>query len=242
MKFVATAVLIPNQAFLQGKVDVNPQKIVQLLTASGLEVKKVTVLEEDVNQIAGELQTSTQLYDIVIVVLNQDTQSVGQALASITSQEVTTFTDQPWPKAVKLLKAESVPPVPYFQRIFILTSTAIDDQLNLVLKRHLQQYSNEPLYSKQFQVIVNGNRKQIVETISTDVLSVSFGGPTNGDSAEGTSITLKAKDMESVVKGEVYLRNLLGENVLGSKLLDGGTDLIYQSEDEHIQQSILVSV
>ncbi|KAH1010842.1 FAD synthase [Dendroctonus ponderosae] len=241
MKFASAAVLIPSQAFLEGQVDVtlNPRKIVQLLTDSGLEVKKVTVLEEDVHQLAGELQTFTQLYDIVIVVLNGDTQCASQALANITSQEVSRFTDQLWPKAVKLLRAEAVPPVIYLQRIFIVTAAAIDDQLNLILKRHIQQYSKEPLYSKQFQVIVNGNRKHI-EALSTDLLSVSFGSPTNADNEGCTSITLKAKDFESVVKGEIYLRNLLGQNMLASKLLDDGTDLIYQSEDEHIRQSILV--
>lgn len=252
MKFESAGVIIPHDPFLLGEVELSQclEKIAKCLKCTGFELKKISILEENDRSVGSELKLFTKLYDIVVVLWNGSKQCVSESLANITLQDTVRLSSfegdhnsNIWPVSCKLLKSNSgnsVCPVIYLQRIFIVRSDVIDKQLNFILKQHLEHYRSEAVYLKNFYVTLNGSKQQL-ETMNNENLSITI-RKANGDKVEHDMVILAAKIFETVVNGEIFLRNTLDPDILlHSSWVSQMADLIYQSDDKHIQLSIEVS-
>lgn len=230
MKLSQAAVLVPFDNVLSGETNVSPhlKATFACLNSENIQVKKVSIVEENVNLISNELRLLSKIFDLVIVLSRQDTQTlISQALVEVTSQDATKVVDSSgvqWPGSVKLIKS-----IIYVQRIFIIYCDSFEEQLNHLLG-HLRQYQRGTVFTKVFSVNLNGSKKYLDDikknvnfTVSNDVL------------------TIQADTLDDVVQGELLLQNVLGGDVLSSKWINESSDLIYQSTDTHIRQSIEVS-
>lgn len=230
MKLSQAAVLVPFDNVLSGETNVSPhlKATFACLNSENIQVKKVSIVEENVNLISNELRLLSKIFDLVIVLSRQDTQTlISNALVEVTSQDATKVVDSSgvqWPGSVKLIKS-----IIYVQRIFIIYCDSFEEQLNHLLG-HLRQYQSSTVFTKVFSVNLNGSKKYLDDikknvnfTVSNDVL------------------TIQADTLDDVVKGELLLQNVLGGDVLSSKWINESSDLIYQSTDTHIRQSIEVS-
>lgn len=252
MKFESAGVIIPHDPFLLGEVELSQclEKIAKCLKCTGFELKKISILEENDRSVGSELKLFTKLYDIVVVLWNGSKQCVSESLANVTLQDMVRLPcyegdhiSTTWPVSCKLLKSNngnSVCPVIHLQRIFIVRSDRIDKQLNFILKQHLEHYRSKEIYIKNFYVALNGSKKQL-ETLNNENLSITV-RKANGDKVEHDMVILAAKTFETVVSGEILLKNTLGSDILlYSSWVSQMADLIYQSDDKHIQHSIEVS-
>ncbi|KAL1516894.1 hypothetical protein ABEB36_000730 [Hypothenemus hampei] len=249
MKLEAAAVLVPNNQCLQGELDLTVflKKINSCLKATGIQKSKISVVEENVKSVAFELNLLSKLYDIVIIIQNPGTKYMSEALAYISSQELVHLDDLEdsngqslWPISTKLLKANSIPPIIYLQRMFILDSNSLEHQLNYILKDHLAHYNTKISYSKLFYVNLKESKKYL-DIIQNDHITITLEEThsTTKDNELGI-LQLTAKDFESIVIGEKLLRHVLDSNIFSSKRIDYMSDLIYSSNDIHIRNAIMI--
>ncbi|XP_066256332.1 uncharacterized protein [Euwallacea similis] len=245
MKLESAALLIPCNSALKGEVYHSPQvlKVAHLLKFTGFTLQKISIVEENEKHIAPELELLTKLYDIVIVLTIDRAECVGQALAAATLQDLVDFKDlEPyaaikWPAAVKLLKSDSSCPIIYIQRIFILISKYLDEQLNQ-MEPYLRHYQADCKFSKVFTVNLNGSKRHLEPLKNNDNFSIIFEKKSTINMVEHGELTLVAKNLKSLVKGELLLGNALGSDILSSRWVDDMSDLIYHSSDTHIRESI----
>lgn len=229
MKLSQAAVLVPFDNVLSGETNVSPhlKATFACLNSENIQVKKVSIVEENVNLISNELRLLSKIFDLVIVLSRQDTQTlISQALVEVTSQDATKVVDSSgvqWPGSVKLIKS-----IIYVQRIFIIYCDSFEEQLNHLLD-HLRQYQRGTVFTKVFSVNLNGSKKYLDDIKKNVNFTVS-----------NDMLTIQADTLDDVVKGELLLQNVLGGDVLSSKWINESSDLIYQSTDTHIRQSIEV--
>lgn len=230
MKLSQAAVLIPFDNVLRGESNVSSHLKATFsgLNSENIQVKKVSVVEENVHLISNELQLLSKIFDLVIILSRQETQTlISKALVEITSQEATKVVDSSgvqWPGSVKLIKS-----IIYVQRVFIICCDQFEEQLNHLLG-HLRQYQSSTVFTKVFSVNLNGSKKYLDDIKKNVNFTVS-----------SNILTIQADTLDDVVKGELLLQNVLGGDVLSSKWINESSDLIYQSTDPHIRQSIEVS-
>lgn len=235
MKLSQAAVLVPFDKALSGETDVSPYiKSLDCLNSEKIQVKKVSIVEENVNLISSELQLLSKIFDLVIVLSGRAAQTViSKALADITSQDATKALDSSvvvWPALVKHIKCQ--PPIIYVQRIFIIYLDSLETQLNHLLG-YLRQYQSGTTFTKVFSVNLNGSKKYLDDIRKNANFTVNF------DSSG--RLTIHSDTFDDVVKGELLLQNVLGGDILSSQWINESSDLIYQSTDTHIRQSIQVS-
>lgn len=234
MKLSQAAVLVPFDNVLRGESDVSPhiKTAFHILNSANIQVRKVSVVEEDVNQISSELQLLSKIFDVVIVLSGRVEKVISKALADITSQDATKVIESSavlWPASVKLLKSPI--PIIYVQRIFIITLDSFERQLECLLD-YLRHYQSSTIFTKVFSVNLNGSKKY---------LDICTNGKVHFDRVKDGVLKVSAATLEDVVKGELLLQNVLGGDILTSQWINESSDLIYQSTDCHIKHSIEVS-
>ncbi|XP_066148538.1 probable FAD synthase isoform X1 [Euwallacea fornicatus] len=246
MKLESAALLVPCNSALKGEVYHSPQvlKVAHILKFTGFTLQKISIVKENEKHIVPELELLTKLYDIVIILIIDSVECVGQALAAATLKNLVDFKDlEPytaikWPIAAKLLKSDSCPII-YIQRIFTLISKYLDEQLNQI-ESHLRHYQADLKVSKVFTVNLNGSKRHLEPLKNDDNFSITFEKQSTVNMVEHGELTLAAKSFKSLVKGELLLQNALGSDILSSYWIDDMSDLIYHSSDTHIRKSIEV--
>ncbi|XP_066148539.1 uncharacterized protein [Euwallacea fornicatus] len=244
MKLESAALLVPCNSALKGEVYHSPQvlKVAHILKFTGFTLQKISIVKENEKHIVPELELLTKLYDIVIILIIDSVECVGQALAAATLKNLVDFKDlEPytaikWPIAAKLLKSDSCPII-YIQRIFTLISKYLDEQLNQI-ESHLRHYQADLKVSKVFTVNLNGSKRHLEPLKNDDNFSITFEKQSTVNMVEHGELTLAAKSFKSLVKGELLLQNALGSDILSSYWIDDMSDLIYHSSDTHIRKSI----
>ncbi|CAG9761544.1 unnamed protein product [Ceutorhynchus assimilis] len=231
-----SATIIASQSsFLKGKVDQiqmqNLQKIVDFLDNIEYEVLRLAIVDETDKAVACELNISIKLADIVIVLLNPKTQCFNRALADVTQQQLDLGTL--WPKSARLLKQTLV----HLQRIFVIAPDSIEEHLS-VLKEYLLHYKQEPLYEKNFYLILNELKTEI-ESLPQENFNVQLKKTLVGNQ-EVDVVTLSAKELKNIVAGEVLLKNLLKSQIMQSEWQDFMGKFIYDSEEQHLIKSIKI--
>ncbi|XP_060519458.1 uncharacterized protein LOC132697815 [Cylas formicarius] len=249
MEFNTAGVIFVNNHFLKGDLDVDRVLTVVAgeLNTLGISVKKVSIVEEEDSSVSRELHSFSNLFDVVVAVVNSKISTVSKSLANLVSEplvfnnelaEITALDEFSslgtseicwWPKSIKLLKCGNLLPVLHFHRIFIVYLELAHKQIQLMLREHLLRYRQEYCFVKLFKVPLNGFK--YLESIE----NLDIGTEKHEDIE---MLRLSSKSFDNIVRAEVELRNNFSNEPVTSVTLIGAQDLVWNSSEAHIKSAL----